>query len=82
MRVQTLPEEFFVCANLQPDRKCVARGLAALLGCGAGDVGAALLALALGIILLQSLTHRLALILHPQEMEGSCLKLVRGAENM
>lgn len=56
--MQTLPEEFFVCANLQPDRKRVARGLAALWGCSAGDARSVMLALALG--------HGSSAISHPQ----------------
>lgn len=81
MYVQTLPEEFFMCANLQPDEKHGARGLAAWGSCSARDARAVVTALGIHSSII-SLTHKQVFIPYPKEMEGSCLKLVKGTGKM
>lgn len=67
IHVQTLPEELFMCANLQPNRKHgIQQGSGSCTGLSIHSSAV-------------SSTHKLAFILDLKESEGNCCKLTRGA---
>lgn len=78
MRVQTLPEEFFVCANLQPDRKHgVQQEAWQCHGLWHWDTCACSVT-ATAHSSASSLTHTVTFIPHPEGGEGNRLQLIKG----
>lgn len=70
--MQTLPEEFFMCKSATRQK---ARGEAAFRGC---SLDTPVQSYGQGHLCFCSLTLKLVFILYPKEIEGNCLKLIKG----
>lgn len=70
--MQTLPEEFFMCKSATRQK---ARGGAAFRGC---SLDTPVQPYGQGHLCFCNLTLKLVFILYPKEIEGNCLKLVKG----
>lgn len=72
IHMQTLPEEFFMCKSATRQK---ARGGAAFRGC---SLDTPVQPYGQGHLCFCNLTLKLVFILYPKEIEGNCLKLVKG----